>query len=259
MIHIISKFFVIPLYPAGFIATFGLLALILLAFNKRKMGYIAFFLSIFGFIFFSSPIVAHKLMRSLESQYSPAYTYPKVSAVVLLGGSEMPKLPPRIYYETNQNADRIMHAARLFKKGYAPYLITTGGQITFIKEFPGSEAEISCSLLTELFGINSAKILMDTKSKNTHDNAVNVKELLEKYKLKPTIILVTSAYHMPRSVLIFEKQGFTVYPAPTDYYADKDFQLKIYTCLPDSGALVINTTVLHEYYGILAYKILGWI
>jgi len=259
MVHILSKFLVIPIYPVGFAAVLGILALILFLFNARKIGYVLVFLSTFSLIFFSSPIVAHKLMRGLESRYSPAYIYPNADAIVLLGGAEVPKLPPRIYYEAHQSADRIMHAARLFKKGYAPYLITTGGKIKFIKEFPGSEAEISASLLTELFGINPVKILMETKSKNTYENAVYVKQLMEKNKLNPTIILVTSASHMPRAVAVFKKQGFIVYPAPTDYYEDKDFQYKFYKYFPDSDSLDNSTTALHEYYGMLGYKLMGWI
>lgn len=259
MIYILSKFLVIPLYPVGFSVITGIFTLIILAINKRKLGYAAAFLSIGSFIFFSSPVVAHKLMRNLESQYNPSYKYPPASAVVLLGGAEVAKLPPRIYYETTQSADRIMHAARIFKKGYAPYLITAGGQISFIKEFPGSEAEISSSLLTELFGINQKKILTDTKSKNTHDTALNVKKILEKHKLKPEIILVTSAFHMPRSVKVFKKQGFTVYPAATDYYEDENCRFKFFQYFPTSDAIVTSTIALHEYYGMLGYKLLGWI
>src|SRR3989339_29838 len=252
----IFKFLAILIYPLGIVLILGILSIVMLASNKRKIGYLSIFLSFSILIFFSSPIVSHKLMRTLECRYSPSYKYPPVSAIVLLGGAEVPKLPPRIYNETNQNADRIMNAARLFKKKHAPYLITTGGKISFLKDFYGSEADISSSLLTELFGVDSRKILIEPESKNTYENAVNVKKLLEKYNLKPAIILVTSAYHMHRSVAVFNKQGFTVYPAPTDYYQDENFQFKFYMFFPDSGALGMSTLVLHEYYGMLGYKLL---
>ncbi|MDD5673986.1 MAG: YdcF family protein [Chitinivibrionales bacterium] len=258
MIHVLSKFAVIPFYPLSLSILLGLFGVGFICFNKRKIAFFAVLISIGCLFFFSSPVVAHILTRGLESRYAPSFSYPSASAIVLLGGAEVAKLPPRIYNETNSHADRIMHAARLFKKGYAPFLVATGGQLAFVKEFPGSEAEISFSLLTELFEVDSSKILLDRNAKNTHDNALNVLDILRKHNLPATVILVTSALHLPRATAVFRKAGFTVFPAPTDYVEDTYFQPKVINFFPNARALMESTDALHEYYGIIGYKLIGW-
>jgi len=207
------------------------------------------------------PYVAHVMMRSLESRYNPLFTYPKSSAIVLLGGCGEPRIAPRIYDETNFFGDRLMQAARLMKQNCAPKLIITGGKIEFVKDFPGSEAEANARLLVEksLFAIDSSSLLIETRARNTHDNAVFVKKMLDRLGMKPDIILVTSAVHMYRSVRLFKKAGVIVHPAPTDFWEDASFQFNLYNFRPDTDALNRCTVVLHEWYGLIAYTILRWI
>jgi uncharacterized SAM-binding protein YcdF (DUF218 family) len=86
-----------------------------------------------------------------------------------------------------------------------------------------------------------------------------VRSILQQRELPLDVIMVTSAMHMPRAAMVFESYGFTVYPAPTDFRADASFQKKAINYLPQAGALANTTAALHEYYGMLAYEILGWI
>ena len=177
---------------------------------------------------------------------------------MLLGGAEVPRLPPRIYDETNVFGDRITHAARLFKQGCAPRIITSGGKNRFIQDFPGSEADVSFRLLTGVFGIDSSRIICERRARNTYENGVFVKQILDSLKLPRTIILVTSAVHMPRSVKIFRKLGMTVYPAPTNYFEDAAYQNKLIMFLPSADALCRSTMAIHEIYGMISYRLLGW-
>jgi uncharacterized SAM-binding protein YcdF (DUF218 family) len=199
-------------------------------------------------------------MRGLESRYPPVPIYEQVSAVVFLGGATMGKMPPRIYVETNHSADRFFHAVRVYRETFSGKLVLTGGKIPFMNGDLVPEAYAMFELLNELFGIDSSDVIFETESRNTRENAVYTKMALETAGLGTDIILVTNAYHMPRSVGIFKKAGFErVIPAPTGYREDKRFVMKPLRLLPNPQSLFNSALALHEYYGIIAYKIMGWI
>ena len=166
---------------------------------------------------------------------------------------------PRVYPETNHFGDRISHAARVYHNGCAPRIITSGGKVPFVHNFEGSEAQTCADLLVELYGIDSAAIILEPESRNTRDHATTLLEVLGDLDLPYEITVVTSAVHMLRSVKVFEKEGFTVHPAPTDFRADTHFRWSPYHLFPSAQFLFLTTMVLHEYYGLLAYWLFGWI
>ncbi len=259
MLLLISKFLVLPFYPVGAAITLSLAGLVLNFFKRtRKAAVVLFTSATFVLLVFSSPPVAHFLMRGLEKQYLPVAEHKPAPAVVLLGGASLAKTPPRIYSETNVNGDRLFQAARVFRSSGSDYLIATGGRIEFIEDADETEAESAYNLLTEVLGIDSQHLLLEKRSRNTRENALYVKEMMDKAGMKKEIILVTSAYHMPRSVGIFKKLGFTVYPSPTDYHENERLNKNLYALFPDADALLKSTIALHEYYGMLSYRVLGW-
>lgn len=252
----LSKFLPLFLYPLGLTLLLLLLGVLFTLIGRRRFGIILAFLAAVLLYVSSIPATAHFLARTLESRYEQARSYPRVPAIVLLGGAGVPSLPPRRYPETNQNADRIMHAARLHRQGYARYIIATGGKNTVIKDFEGSEAEINASLLRELFGIAPGDIIVEKESKNTREHGPAVREIMEKKNLPLEVIVVTSALHMPRALKVFERAGFKVHPAPTDFRADETLQRKAMNFMPQASSLAQTTAVLHEYYGTAIYAIL---
>jgi uncharacterized SAM-binding protein YcdF (DUF218 family) len=259
MLSYIAKFLPMFFYPLGLAGVFAGVAGALILFNKKKASVTLAFLSAGTLLFFSSPVVSHILVRSLESKFEPRTEFPPVSAIVLLGGCTRPVMPPRINVEVTAAGDRIFEAARVYRKGCASFIITTGGKIPFIYDFPGSEAMCMASVLREVCGVDSSHIIVEDDAENTHEHAPNVAAILQQRGLKPEIILVTSAMHMYRSIRIFRKNGYTVYPAPADFREDRNIQWKLFGLVPQADALVASTNVLHEYYGIIAYKILGWL
>jgi uncharacterized SAM-binding protein YcdF (DUF218 family) len=259
MLSMLSKIVPLFFYPLGIACALAAVAGVALLFNKKKAAMITAFCSA-GVLWFSAcPLVSHVFVRTLESRFDPPSGFPKTSAIVLLGGCTQPAVTPRRYIETNNSADRLLHAARLFKAGYAPVIISTGGKLSLIYDFEGSEALCMAGLLRELFGVDSSAIIIEDKSKNTHDHAPNVGKILQQRGMKKEIIVVTSAMHMYRSVRIFKKAGYTVFPAPTDYRTDKNIQWNLLAFLPNADALGETTNALHEYYGIIAYTLFGWI
>ena len=166
---------------------------------------------------------------------------------------------PRIYPETNDAADRVLHAVRLYKKKFAPYIITSGRPIIHFDRQRMNEAQITYQLLTELFAVDPDDIILEEHSRNTHDHAITMDRMFSARGLKKEIILVTSALHMARSVGVFKKQGFAVHPAPTDYIMETRAVSGYLDFFPSAEALACSTRAIHEFYGIVGYKIFGWI
>lgn len=259
MLKLLTKILPIPFYPVGLAAVLLIAGIVFLRFRKLRVATIVLSCSLAVLWLSSMHIVADTLYRSLESRYAPLDSVPEASAVVLLGGSAVAPVAPRKHPELNKNGDRVLHAARLYKKGIASWLITSGGKLPGAGTREFTDAEVTRDILVETFGIDSAHILVEPTSFNTHDHAETIAGMLRAKELPLEIVVVTSAAHMHRSVRVFEKYGYTVYPAPTDYRTDTRPLLRLRAFLPNAHALAKTTSALHEYYGLIAYKLLGWI
>jgi uncharacterized SAM-binding protein YcdF (DUF218 family) len=260
MLTIISKLLAIPCYPVGMCVTLGVAAIIALALKRRRLGLVLVCTATGVLFLFSQPLVAHLLVRGLESQYESAELPHRAAAIVLLGGSGVAPSPPRRHPETNIWGDRLMHTARLFRQKSAPFIICTGGTLPFLHETSWADADNAATLLGELWGIDTAASVIRVRdSQTTREDALGVVKAIGELGLRYEIILVTSAMHMPRSVLLMQKQGLIVHPSPTDFHTDAEFQWKFFNLLPSGEALYDTRLALHEYYGLIAYKLLGWI
>jgi uncharacterized SAM-binding protein YcdF (DUF218 family) len=261
MFLFLSKLLPIFLYPMG-LSCLLLVAAIALFWKRPRIaaGLVG---AALGVLFFSSNAwVARILVRGLESQYRPVATYPKVAAIVILGGATRAPIAPRVWPEVVEAGDRVLYAARLYKEGYAPKLILTGGRITWKDSTGNSEAEDIKTLL-KFMGIPSTAMVLERTSLNTHENAVNVKVILAQEKLNGPILLVTSAIHMPRSMAIFKKERIEAIAAPTDYLFDEsteplELAELVLKLLPDAEAMFQSTMALKEYVGMMVYRLKGW-
>jgi uncharacterized SAM-binding protein YcdF (DUF218 family) len=114
------------------------------------------------------------------------------------------------------------------------------------------------AVLLEMMGVPQDALYFEDESRNTAESAKAAWEFLSSQEIQK-IILVTSALHMPRSVALFEKQGFEVIPAPTDYNITEaewqrlthpDLVTAAMNFLPEAGNLAATTTTLKEYLGM---------
>jgi len=154
---------------------------------------------------------------------------PSAQAMVDLGGGI--EVPQTGRTDLNQAADRMWHAANLYKAGKAPVLILSGG----LASAQGTMTEAaSMQLFLRDLGVPDAAMLLEERSVNTRENAQYTARMLSERGI-PSVVLVTSALHMPRAVRLFEAQGVQVIPAATDH------EFRIYPfwrrVLPDEQAL----------------------
>jgi len=189
----------------------------------------------------------------LEGEEIDALTLPKADAIVLLGGGmgvhEKCGRP-----EMFQGADRVWAAAKLWKAGKAPLLTLSGGW---------AEGEIA--LLSDM-GVATNGIVVLESARNTEEEAALIAKAIKEVKAggqgqaeASKILLVTSAWHMPRAKMLFERAGFEVIAAPTDYemhfaseslYEFRDF-------FPYAEVLELNSYAVKEWVARACYWLKG--
>ncbi|MGL5834311.1 MAG: YdcF family protein [Waterburya sp.] len=263
MFLFISKLLPLFIYPLGLSCLLMLLAL-WLCYRRSRKAYIPIVLALIILTIAGNIQVGNRLIASLERQYLPLVEPPPADAIVILGGGTRNNEPPRIMPDLSDRGDRLIYGAKLYQEGAAQKIILSGGRIQW---FGGdsSEAESMATIL-ELFGIPRADMILESRSLNTHDNAIFTKEILQREQLK-RILLVTSAAHMPRSLAIFRRAKIDAIPAPADLMvSDRNLiesryskQSRILSLIPTSESLDFTTQALREYIGMFIYRLRGWL
>lgn len=238
--------------PPGIFIILLVCYVVWLILRKRKDFLFPLFLSILLYLISIEP-VKDLLLLPLENRYPPLKedVVDNNTLIVVLGGGIYDKSPEEKNFAslTPDALKRLFYAYRLFLK-HGGGLGLSGGRV-FKNSMVPSEAEVMAKILNEL-KIPEEVIFLDDKSLDTFENAKNIGALVKEKDFK-NIVLVTSAYHMPRSVMLFEKMGVKVTPAPTDYKTDRtDYQFESF--LPKMHYLKDTWLAVHEYFGIVFYK-----
>lgn len=257
MFLVLSKIIPVFVYPLGL----SLLLLGIAAALRRRAGWTRAlcFSAFLLLLLFSSGTVSQLLMRSLEDQcpQPPAESIPQADAIVVLGGgtSRGPAAPGQAP-QLSVASDRLLYAARLFREGKAPLILFSGGVAPLVADRPqGSEAESAATLLQE-WAVPGQAILLENKSRNTRENALFSRQILQSRGVSH-ILLVTSAFHMPRASAVFRKLGFQVIPAPANFQTAEDQGLLL-RILPSAESLAGSELALKEWLGLLVYRLRGW-
>ncbi len=257
MFSLISKFLPLFIYPVGLI--WILLALSLLLRKKPGWQKAAIILAIAVIWIGGNSWVADSLKYSLEWQYLPPKEFPETEVVVILAGGTAAPIYPRSTVEVGGAGDRVIYGAHLYHQGVASHLLVSGGSVPYLGE-SSPESKHMAELLIML-GVPEEAIWQESKSRNTFENALYSYEFLGEKRID-RIVLVTSAFHMPRSVMVFEQQGFDVIPAPTDYSITEeswarlwkpDFITQVLNFFPTASNLSNTTHSLKEYLGLMVY------
>lgn len=182
----------------------------------------------------STPLASEALRGHLENQAGPRLLEDVVpaQAIVVLGGATRGPVPPHRHYpDLTGAADRLWHAARLYHAGKAPNLLLVGGPVA---TGGSTEAEAMQQFLADM-GVPASAMALENRSHNTATNALYAAQMLRAQN-RQSVILVTSALHMPRALRWFAREGLTVGPAPTDFeVVPRPMGLR--RLLPDTEAL----------------------
>jgi len=205
----------------------------------------------------STPMVAEGLYRGLESRH-PAQTLeqvPEADCIILLGGVVGSPMPPRVEADLGETIDRVYKAAQLFRAGKARSLIVTAGNQPW-SQSPWAEAELIRNLLME-WGVPKDAIFLEGSSRNTRENAIYSKNLIDSINCKESL-LVTSAAHMPRAMAAFHSVNASVIPVSTDVRIIEKGVPSVMDFLPSAGALAMTSDAIREWIGQWVYQLQGW-
>ncbi len=272
MFLFLSKLLPLFLYPAGLACLLLLGALILRKHARWRTGLtIAALLVIW---IGGNRLVAMSAARSLEGQIAPfaldvssgaRVDAPVADAILVLGGATREGFSPRPTNEVNEAGDRMIYAARLWHAGAAPLILVTGG-VVGVQGPAGQPESVSMTDILLVLGVPADAILQESASRNTYENALLSKPILDGAGAE-SVLLVTSAMHMPRSAAIFAEQGYDFTPAPTDYfvtdadvvhYWTPELDIQLFNLVPSAEDMYLTSLAMKEWIGIWIYRIRGW-
>ena len=250
MLYVLKLIYYWLLPPGIFI----LLALIIAFLSKKSnRKYLLYLLTLIMFLL-SIRSVGNAIMHPLEHAYpQPAVSeLSKIDAIVVLGGGSIGGVNDfgGIGQIPGGMANRILAGIRLHKALDNAPIILSGGTVF---DYTGCEADIEYRVLAAC-GINEKYLIKEDKSRNTVENARYTHDICKERKFK-RLLLVTSAFHMPRSVEIFKREGLEVVPHPTDYRCDKETVYDVFAFVPNAYDLENVALALKEYLGILGLKL----
>ncbi len=214
---------------------------------KIRLGIALLLTGSFLFVF-ALPCLSTMLGYSLEKQCPPValQDIPKADAIVVLGGglgSTKHGLP---YPECYPAADRVVMAARLYHAGKAPVIIPSGASSAYAEK-----------PLLETMRVPSPAILCEDDSRDTAENTSMTFDLLRQRGSRK-VLLVTSAWHMPRATMLFKADDIEFIPVGCDYEATLAHMeadvMPLWMKLPNPSAIAQSSVYLKEYLGILFYS-----
>ena len=219
----------------------------------RRFSCLLMVLAWSSLLLFSLPAISSLLFLWLEAPYVQIASPEQIQTaqvVLVLGGGRQRNNPE---YEGDQVSHsalwRLRYGARLANQYSLPVLVS-GGRVYDYEA--SSEAELGQSLLQQEFGVET--VWLEPNSRNTWENAKKSAQLLIEKNISGPVLLVTHAYHMRRAEGAFRHAGVDVVPMPTGFIST-DLGGWWNDWIPSAGALMDSRTALHEYLGLLFYRL----
>lgn len=152
-------------------------------------------------------------------------------------------------------SDRFIQAVRLYQLGHIKKILITGGSGSIWRQ-QYKEADFVKDQLQQM-GVAKEDIISENQSRNTYENAIYTKKLLDSLQIKAPYLLITSAMHMKRSQKVFTKAGLTTVAYPCHFSSINNPQLFWKSIMPTYKAFEGWDNYLKEVVGLLVYKLTG--
>ncbi|HEX8047271.1 YdcF family protein [Rhizobium sp. ICMP 5592] len=241
--------------PLSLAFLFGLLAFLGALLRRRGLVLTSSLLSVLILFVALYTTAGAYVVQGLEERFPHVAADPAdLKCMIVLGGATQNQVTTvRGGYELDSAGDRLVEALRLAQKYPQARIVVSGGDGSIGGDYEG-DAVISERFFTAL-GIGKDRLVEDKTSRTTFENAVNTKELLTQNGLS-NCLLITSGFHMPRSMGIFRKQGIDVVPWPVDYRSTGKETLGLDFTQPSLNAQLLSTGV-REWIGLVGYYAVG--
>lgn len=249
---VVSKLMSAITQPMFWLALWWGVALLLLG-RWRRMGLRMLWGGLFVLVLLGFEALPHALLRPLENRYpvpSQQALDHHVGVIVLGGAIEHPAIfEGRAQVPLGQAAERMTVPVGLMRQNPKLELVFSGGEGRLLTTGV-TEAEMA-KVFYEQQGVDMARVTLEGGSRTTRENALQVAALLGE-RCKQPWLLVTSAWHMPRSVPEFEAVGCNVTAYPVDFRTGPSTPLTEYSL---ARSLLLWQTALHEWLGLGVYAV----
>lgn len=255
MFFLIAKMIGFVVTPSNFAALLCLAGVLLLVTRWRVLASKLIVSGVVLLLLFGFSPLGNLLMLPLSERFPAWHDTGRVpDGIIILGGAINPELSAaRGTAEINAAGERMTAAAELARRFPNARIVLSGGNNKILNPV-STEAFVGARFLENL-GVAHDRIVLEDKSRTTSENATFTRDML-KPKPGEYWLLVTSAYHMPRSVGAFRAAGFDVDPYPVDWRTRgwQDASLPFDTL---AGGLSRTDTAMHEWIGLIAYRLSG--
>jgi uncharacterized SAM-binding protein YcdF (DUF218 family) len=255
LFFLLSKTLGVLLLPTNFLISIGLAGALLLATRYASLGRKLLVTAIVLLAICAWSPLGKLLVYQLEARF-PSWDASKGApdGIVVLGGPIDADLSAAHGGAVVSSAgDRIIAAAVLAHRYPNARVMYSGGSANLVST-DAKEADYAAQLFEGL-GISKARLLMERQARNTHENAEFSKAMAAP-KPGERWLLVTSAFHMPRSVGLFRKAGFNVEPYPVDWRIGRGTDLLTLSTVAGDGFMRVDLAV-REWMGLIAYWATG--
>lgn len=205
------------------------------------------------FILFTNPF----LYRSLVMAWQPAPVElpagKQYGLGILLGGMSGYDVNNKGFF--NSASDRYIQTADLYHRGIIKKILISGGTGSLTQDEPAESFFLRTFFINN--GIPDSAIIIESRSRNTSENAIFSKKIIDSLHIQPPYILITSSMHMPRSVGVFRKNGYDCIAYPCNYEVYPSRFSLYNTVVPDAGVMHDWALFLKEMVGTIAYKLTG--
>ncbi|MCK1391059.1 YdcF family protein [Bradyrhizobium sp. 1] len=241
--------------PINLLVELGILSLVLMVTRFAALGRKLAVTTLVLLVLATFSPLGNLLLYPLESRF-PAWDRSRGApdGIIVLGGSVDTDLSAAHRTPVvSHAADRMLAPAELARRYPNARIVFTGGTANLIST-EAREADYSAPILESL-GIPKERLILERDSRNTWENAIFTKQLVAP-KPGERWLLVTSAFHMPRSMGIFRKAGFDVEAYPVDWRMGGRDELFAFTRNGADGLGKTDVAV-REWIGLLAYRVMG--
>ena len=256
MFFVLSKTLGFLLLPTNFLIGVGFIGAILLLTRFASLGRKLVMASVLLLVICGLSPLGNYLLYPLESRFPPwaAGAGPPPDGIIVLGASIEADLSVAHNTPVVRGApDRIIAAAALARRYPNARVVFSGGSANLVSN-DAREADFAGAIFESL-GIDKSRLIMERQSRNTQENAEFSKALVKPGEGERWV-LVTSAFHMPRSVGLFRKAGFAVEPYPVDWRVGGPDDLVALSNVAVEG-LARTDLAAREWMGLIAYRLTG--
>ena len=246
MFFVLSKIIAFLLKPLTWVILTGLIGI----FWRKKFLPLSFGI----LLVFSNPYIINELYAWWEP--APSTIDKEIELAIVLTGMTIPQIQVPGQLQMGPGSERIIEALRLYHTGRVKKILISGGSGSL--NSPELTESPALAKLSSDLAVAKEDIYIEDKSRNTYQNALFSRKLVDSLGIESNdLLLITSAFHMRRALACFKKQGLEPVLFPVDFNAYNQGNPK--KIEPSSRALERWDQLLHEWFGIAAYKAAGYI